>query len=217
MSSRTLFSEYFYPETRHFYYRNLQRQSQSAFLPKGYFEYDFINQYDFNLEGFFLHKKENLKDLLNLNILNNTNLTPKYGKFDMPYIFCPVIPSIDYIATYSQPKTYFHGENTCVSFNEYDKNFDGEKGLWNAIYYDNKELQQNFIKRFHGVRYFIAPDYSKCGDIPEIENQYRQFRARIVSIWLTMNIGAVVIPLVSCANEYGMQYMLEGKDILKPV
>lgn len=159
-----------------------------------------------------MKKKKNLKKLLNLGFLDYTNLTPKYGELDMPYIRCKVIPRIDYLATYSQPSTYFHSQNTCVAFCEYDVYFDGLYGLWNAIYYGVDELQEFYIERFKGVKYFIAPDYSKCGDAPEAENYHRQFRSRIVAIWLAMNLNAIVIPLVSCANANGMHYMLDGMD-----
>ena len=157
-----------------------------------------------------MRKKKNLKKLLNLGILDYTNLTSKYGKLDMPYVCCRTIPKIDYLATYSQPSTYFRTPNTAVSFFEYDVHFDGLYGLWNGIYYGIAEIQDFFKKRFQGVRYFIAPDYSKCGDVSEIENCYRQFRSKIVSIWLTMELGAVVIPLVSPANRTEMSYMLDG-------
>ena len=40
-----------------------------------------------------MRKKKNLKKLLNLGFLDYTNLTPKYGELDMPYIRCKVIPS----------------------------------------------------------------------------------------------------------------------------
>lgn len=159
-----------------------------------------------------MKKKKNLKKLLNLGILDYTNLTPKYGNLDMPYIKCQKTPSIDYIATYSLPSSYFHSEGTCLSFFEYDITFDGLYGLWNAIYYSVEELQEFYIERFKGVKYFIAPDYSKCGDVPQVENYYRQFKSRIVSIWLTMNLNAIVVPLVSCANDEGMEYMLTGMD-----
>ena len=82
-----------------------------------------------------MKKKKNLKKLLNLGLLDYTNLTPKYGELDMPYIRCRAIPEIDFLATYSQPSTYFYSQNTCVSFFEYDIYFDGLYGLWNAIYY----------------------------------------------------------------------------------
>ncbi len=159
-----------------------------------------------------MRKKKNLKKLLNLGFLDYTNLTPKYGELDMPYIRCKKIPHIDYLATYSQPSTYFHSEGTCVTFFEYDVFFDGLYGLWNAIYYGVKELQEFYLERFQGVKFFVAPDYSKCGDISEAENYHRQFRSRIAAIWLAMNLNAVVIPLVSCANEIGMKYMLDGME-----
>ena len=157
-----------------------------------------------------MRKKKNLKKLLNLGILNYTNLTTKVGELDMPYVCCGMIPQIDYLAHFSQPSTCFQTPNTAVSFFEYDVIFDGLYGLWNGIYYGVAEIQDYYKERFQGVRYFIAPDYSKCGDVSEAENYYRQFRARIVSIWFTMELGAVVIPLVSVANRIGMKYMLDG-------
>lgn len=59
--------------------------------------------------------------------------------------------------------------------------FDGLYGLWNAIYYGVKELQEFYLERFRGVKYFVAPDYSKCGDISEVENYHRQFRSRVAA------------------------------------
>ena len=159
-----------------------------------------------------MKRRKNLKKLLNLGIVDYTNLTHKTGDLDMPYVCCNVVPKIDYLANYSQPSTYFIAENTAVSFFEFDLVFDGLYGLWNAIYYSVQELQEFYKERFKGVRYFIAPDFSKCGDISEIENYHRQFRMRICSIWLTMNTDAVVIPLVSCANENGMKYILDGME-----
>ncbi len=159
-----------------------------------------------------MKRKRNLKKLLNLQILDYTNLTVKIGELDMPYVRCRVIPKIDYLATYSKPATYFHSANTAVCFFEYDVYFDGFYGLWNAIRYGIKELQEFYLERFHGVKWFIAPDYSKCGDIPEVMNYYSQFKSRITAVWLSMNCQAGVIPLVSCANEIGMKYMLDGMD-----
>lgn len=159
-----------------------------------------------------MRKKKNLRKLLNLGILDYTNLTSKYGDLDMPYIRCKKVPEIDFMATYSQPSTYFHSKGTCVTFFEYDIYFDGLYGLWNGIYYGVKEIQEFYLERFQGVKYFVALDYSKCGDASEAENYHRQFRSRIVSIWLTMNLNAIVIPLVSCANDIGMKYMLDGME-----
>lgn len=159
-----------------------------------------------------MKRRKNLKKLLNLGFLDYTNLTSKIGELDMPYVRCTVIPKIDYLATYGKPSTYFHTPNTALSFFEYDVYFDGLYGIWNAIYYGVSELQDFYVNRFKNIKLFIAPDYSKCGDIPEIENQHRQFRSRIVSIWLAMKLKAVVIPLVSCANTSSMKYMLDGME-----
>lgn len=164
-----------------------------------------------------MKQKENLKKLLNTQILEWTNLTQKSGSFDMPCVHCGRIPYIDYLASYSQPSTYFYGECTCVSFFEYDSHFDGAQGLWNAIYYGNRKAQERYLNRFRGVKYFIAPDYSKCGDVPEIENMYREFRSHVVDLWLTENTEAIVIPLVSCHNKHGMQYVLCGKETCETV
>lgn len=159
-----------------------------------------------------MHRRKDLKKLLNLGLLDYTNMTPKIGELDMPYVHCGLPVKVDYLATYSQPSTYFMTGHTCVSFFEYDVHFDGLYGLWNAIYYGVEELQEYYKERFQGIQYFIAPDYSKCGDAPEEENRYRQFRSRIVSIWLAMKLNAVVIPLVSCANQLSIDYMLDGMD-----
>ena len=160
-----------------------------------------------------MKRKKNLKKLLNLNYVDYTNLTPKCGDLDMPFVKCSKIPQIDYLATYSQPSTYFKTKNTAVSFFEYDLMFDGLYGLWNAIYYGVKELQQEYIDRFKGVKVFVAPDYSKLGDSCEVENQHRQFRSRIVGIWLALNLHAIVVPLVSVANISGMKTMLDGMQM----
>lgn len=161
-----------------------------------------------------MRRKSNLKNLLNLNIIDETNLTPKVGDLDMPYIQCGCekIPHFDYLASYSQPSTYFQSPNTCLSFFEYDSHFDGIHGIWNGIYYRDKKILCEFKNRVCGVKYMIAPDYSKCGDVPEEENHYRQFKMRITSIWITMNTDSVVIPLVSAGNSLHMNYMLDGME-----
>ena len=177
-----------------------------------YFFKQFIQTIKLITGGNNMKRKKNLRKLLNTGFLDYTELTTKYGELDMPYIRCNSVPDIDYMAVYSRPSTYFFSNRTCVTFFEYDEVFDGLYGLWNAILYGVKELQDFYIDRFKGVYCFVAPDYSKCGDIPEVENYHRQFRSRIVAIWLTMKLNAFVIPLVSCANKYGMKYMLDGME-----
>lgn len=145
-------------------------------------------------------------------MVDYTNLTPKIGDLDMPYIRCKEVPTIDFIAEYNQPSLYFKTPSTALGFFEYDICFDGLYGLWSAIYYGVKELQDFYRERFKGLRYIITPDVSKCGDNCVEENNYRHFKMRIFSVWLTMNTDAIVIPLVSCANDIDMQHMLDGME-----
>lgn len=159
-----------------------------------------------------MNKKRKLIDLLTLRILEYTNQTMKVGELDMPNLQCGIITDVDYIALYSQPATYHATSNTCIGFFDYDIKFNGINGLWNAIYHSDKKLQEYYIKRFKGVRYFISPDISQCGDALQIERLYRYFKSRVISIWLTMNLDAVVIPLVTCANEYDMKFCLSGLE-----
>ena len=53
-------------------------------------------------------------------------------------------------------------------------------------------------------------DPSQCGDVHRIENLYRLFQKRIVSVWFAVNWGIVVIPLISYANEESFRDMLLG-------
>ena len=95
--------------------------------------------------------------------------------------------------------------------------FDGLYGLWNGIYYGVKEIQDFYLERFKEVKFFVAPDYSKCGDSIEVDNRHRQFRSRVTAIWLTIHLNALVIPLVSTANSSEMEYMIDGMQDCRAV
>lgn len=88
--------------------------------------------------------------------------------------------------------------------------FDGILGIFNAIYYDIDWLKNFYLERFKDIKYFIAPDYSICGDINHIENLYRMFKSRIVSVWLTLELKANVIPLITYSSEKIFSNMLDG-------
>lgn len=77
-------------------------------------------------------KKNNLKKLINLNIVDYTNQTYSVGKYDLPYVNCLNIVNPDYLALYSENNNYFKTNNTCVCFYQYDNKFDGIKGIYNA-------------------------------------------------------------------------------------
>ena len=78
--------------------------------------------------------------------------------------------------------------------------------------YNIAELKNFYRNSFARVKYFIAPDYSLCGDINKIENLHRLFKARIVSVWLTLELNAVVIPNITYSNEKIFPYMLDGME-----
>lgn len=126
--------------------------------------------------------KKDIKRLLNLNFTDVSNKTYSVGEYDLPYIAAKITSYPDYIALYRDKCDYQRTDRTCVSFYNYDSFFYGFDGIWNAIYYGRSDLKEFYRKRFAGVKYFVAPDYSLCGDINHIENLYRLFRARIRSV-----------------------------------
>ncbi len=156
--------------------------------------------------------KNDLKALLNLDVLDCTNRTYLIGKYDLPYVNCPDFVDVDYLALYSEIKNYQKTDRTAVCFYQYDRKFDGVGGIFNAIYYHDKRLLSKYKERLKGIRFAIAPDYSQCGDVPKIENLYRLFKSRIVSLWLLLECDILVIPNISYANEDYFDVMLDGME-----
>ena len=150
--------------------------------------------------------------LLNLNYLRLTNMAPSAGVHNLPVLHCAPKVLPDYIALYGSPGEYRKTLLTCVCFHQYDVDFDGQDGLWSAIYYANEEQLNWYKDRFEGVRFFISPDYSEFGDVSDLENHYRLLRARIVSMWLTVEVGAVVIPLVTFPTLASIDFALDGLE-----
>ena len=150
------------------------------------------------------------KKRLLLHYLDYTNKTHKVGEFELPCIRCNTGVLPDYIALYSQVGDYHHTSKVAVAFFQYDNVFDGQHGLYNAIYYNNRKDLRAFKKRFKGVRIVIAPDCSECGDVDLLENLYRLKRSRVVSLWLTIELGICVIPLITFPNLDFLPFVLEG-------
>lgn len=156
--------------------------------------------------------KQDLKKKLNLNFLDVTNKTICVGKYDFPKLYCDPDEYPDYLALYSQPCEYHKTEKTCVCFYNYDDSFDGRNGLYQAIYWNDIGRLNEFKHRFKGVKYFISPDYSICGDVPQYHNVHRLGRAREVSVWLTLNTGATVIPNMPCCRKTDLDYFCDGLE-----
>ena len=149
---------------------------------------------------------------LNLHYLKYTNLTHYAGKHDLPALYCNTDVFPDYIALYSQKCDYHRTPNTAVAFYQFDDSFDGQNGLYSAIYYNNKKQLDGFKERFKGVRFFISPDYSELGDIDDIENIYRIKKSRVVAIWLMIELNAVVIPHITFPTISTIEFYLDGLE-----
>ena len=157
-------------------------------------------------------KKKDLNKLLNLNFVDLTNKTYNCGKYDLPYIKCSNIVSPDYLALYSETFNYHKTDRTFVCFYQYDVKLDNKHGIFEAIYHNDVKLLEKYKKRFKGVKYAIAPDYSEVGDIPRIENVYRLFKSRIVALWLWLECDIIVIPNITYASETYFNIMLDGME-----
>ncbi len=153
---------------------------------------------------------ELLRKRLNLNYLSLTNKTHKVGLFDFPEILCPYVLEPDYLALFSEKRNYHKTKSTAICFYQFDDKFDGINGIFNAIYYNNKKLLKEYKKRFKNCKIFIFPDYSQCGDVELIERLYRQFKSRIVALWLTIELQAITIPNITYGCENDFQHMLLG-------
>ena len=153
-----------------------------------------------------------LRRNLNLSYLSLTNRSYGVGKYDLMHLVTPDHVDLDYLALYSRPSEYNRTENTAVCFFEYDAVFDGRNGLWSAIYYNDTKLLDRYMRRFSKAGCFISPDYSLCGDVPESFNIDNIQRSRIVSIWLTLECGKIVIPVITYADERSFEYMLDGLE-----
>ena len=159
-----------------------------------------------------MKKRDDLSKQLNYNYAHFTNKTMTCGKMDMPALFCQTKIFPDFLALYSELGLYHYTQNTGVCFYEFDSVFDGQNGLFASIYFGNKERLSYFKKRFEGVKFFISPDYSLLGDIPVVENNYRIFKARIVSLWFIHELGAIVIPNISFPNDEYCDLALDGLE-----
>jgi hypothetical protein len=165
-----------------------------------------------NLNSLSQYNEKDLKDKLNLKFMDLINKTTCVGLYDMPRVLSPKHVNIDYLTLYSDRHEYNKINNTCVCFYEYDKVFDSKNSLFNAIYNNDINLLNKYKERFKDVLYFISPDYSMCGDIPESINIYNIFKSRFVSLGLTLLLDKLVIPNITYASRKSFTYMLDGLE-----
>ncbi len=162
--------------------------------------------------GNIQYNEIDLKKRMNLYYLNLTNKTKVVGKYNLPALQCKTNVFPDYLALYNQPGDYHKTANTAICFFLYDDTFDRIDGLYNAIYHNDKKRLSYYKNRFKNVKFFISPDYSLFGDIDEIENKYRIRKGRIVSLWLTEELDAIVIPLITYPTYESLDFVLNGLE-----
>lgn len=148
--------------------------------------------------------------LLNLNFLKLTNKAYSCEELGIPEIRCNTKILPDYLALYNHRNQYGKTAYTGVCFYTYDNSFDGLNGLFNAIYYNDKKLLTKYKERFKGVRFLISPDYSQFGDIQGIENMYRLWKARIVTLWFIVELHVITIPNITYISENTFPFFFTG-------
>ncbi len=162
--------------------------------------------------GNVMRVSKDMKSLLNYNILRLLNKTRRVGWLELPVIHCHTDVVPDFLALYKEPSLYNKTENTAVCFYCYDNEFDGKNGLFWAIYFNDSKRLEYFKLRFKNVKIFITPDYSVFNDVHKIENLIRLWKARIITLWLSIELGAIVIPNASYICEDEFQLFFDGLE-----
>ncbi len=144
-------------------------------------------------DGTAWRKNIDLTNQLNYGIANLLNQS-FLNDYDLPIHHCSPNVYPDFIALNSEPWLFHKTPLTAVAFYTYDRSFDNKDGLFNAIYYNNKNLLAKYKKKYKDVSFVVAPDYSMFDDIWSYENDYRLFKVRVIILWFVLEIGAIVIP-----------------------
>ena len=152
--------------------------------------------------------RNTFKDIFGVYLLQNLSFD---GKYDMPCIGnFDDLSQIDYIALYSDLQDYNKTSNTCICFYQYDHVFDGVKGLYNSIIYQDEASLNKYKDRFKNVKYIIAPDYSLFGDFPNAVQIFNIYRSRLCACWLSANTKAKIIPNVRWTHPFTYEYCFDG-------
>lgn len=140
-----------------------------------------------------------------------TRRTYFYGPYDIPGIRADDFGPIHALVRYSEGQAACRkAKNAALCFFDDDILFDGKDGLFAALRVNDEALLAKYRKRFAGVRCVIAPDYSLLGDAPFVENVYRIYKQRIVSLWFLLELRIPAIPVITYGNEDHFSFMLDG-------
>ncbi len=157
-----------------------------------------------------MSNKNNLQKKLNLNYTWLTRQVYKEGPFDMPILYCKDDYEPDFLALYGEIGLYHKTKYTTICFHQNDYIFNGPKGICNAVYYDDKKYLNEFKKRFKGCHYFIMPDCSLTHDQDKWDIIFRMAIMRLACLWLTFELEAHVIPLITYGVDETFDLMLTG-------
>ena len=162
-----------------------------------------------NKNGDSFRQQKELRYLLNYGIADLLNKAI-LNKYHLPVHHCN--PSIypDFIALNTEPSKFHHTSRTALGFYSYDRSFDKIDGLYNAIYYRDKELLRSFREQYKDIKFVIGPDYSIFDNVWNYENKSRLFKIRIAMLWFVLETGAVVIPNAIYASLDRLPEYLSG-------
>lgn len=132
------------------------------------------------------------------------------NEYHLPVHYCNPKIFPDYFALSTAKKEYHSTPNTAVVFYCYDRNFDNQNGLFEAIYYQNKKELQNYKKQFSNVKFIVAPDYSMFDNIWIPENDSRLWKVRIIMLWFVIELRAIVIPNAIYLSAEKLKKYLSG-------
>ena len=118
----------------------------------------------------------------------------RLNDYNLPIHHCAPTVIPDYCALYRERKDFNKTDAVAVAHFVYDREFDNPTGLYNAIYYNNRNRLKYYIDYYKDVKFIIAHDYSIFDDIDDRENAYRLKKIRTLMLWLVMNTNAVVVP-----------------------
>lgn len=131
------------------------------------------------------------------------------GYYDIPFIPQKYDLGIKKLVPYDKTYDHVYEPGEVVHFYLDDQKFDGPKGIWNGLSY-NENYKRGFdISRFNGASAIITPDFSLYLDMPRVMQIWNVYRSRAVGYYLT-TLGYDVIPNVRWTDEESYSFAFDG-------
>lgn len=150
-----------------------------------------------------------MKKQLNYNIANYLNRS-QLNDDHFPIFHTDSFIYPDFMAMNTEKHKFHLTPTTALAFYTFDRTFDNKNGLYNAIYYNDKQLLAKYKKMYSGIKFVIGPDYSIFDNSWKQENESRLLKIRIIMLWFAFEIGAVVIPNAVYGSEDMLSYYHSG-------